>query len=372
MLFLVLLAFLASTTIGFILPAGASSPNHFIQNKNKVANTQFDVATKSPIQSLPSTAVKIRSLVISPEESGTVLNVSSSATTSALTKRTESKSLEVASKPLPLHGEHESSIISRLLYIYASQLLNISSKRRIEITDALPVPEHTVMDGQVPALERIYNKCKAQSQRHLETLKSSSSTCKQRNMKRKMNEKISKSESLILAKAIMLHQKNNLMKTGVLRLTNTLIQAFPAILVSRLLKLIESGDMHHPSKPIIAAVQLIGLLSMKMIVENLYFHNVVKCATLVRGSLTGLVFDKSLRLSSSSGSGPTRNADDEKDNDSTEDKKMNKKSKDKTSLGTGGVLNLMQSDVSVIESTALQIHTIWGECCLFYLYFCNK
>ena len=115
-------------------------------------------------------------------------------------------------------------------------------------------------------------------------------------------------------------------------------------------------------------MQLIALLSVKMIIENLYFHNVVKCATMVRGSLTGLVFDKSLRLSSSSGSGSSNGAssvtveEDSKDADSSsEESKKNKKGKDTASLGTGGVLNLMQSDVSVIESTALQIHTIWGE-----------
>ncbi len=384
MLFFIPLAFQAASTIGFILPAGAASPNHIIQNKNP--GSQFDVAIKSPIQTLPSTTLKIRTLNISPEESKTLLRTSSTSTT-ASTKTPNDKAPQSAAEEVnsnhSLRGEHESNIISRLLYIYASQLLNISAKRQLEISDALPIPEHTMMDRQVPALETIYTKCKSKAHRQLEKLKSSSCTLdstpsstssstrssrRKRNLKRRLNEKISKSESLILAKALMMHQKNNLIKTGVLRLVNTLIQAFPAILVSRLLKLIESGDMHHPSKPIIAALQLIGLLSMKMVVENLYFHNVVKCATMVRGSLTGLVFDKSLRLSSSSGSGSSSNGasmdieDDDKGGDSnTEENKNNKKAEDRTSLGTGGVLNLMQSDVSVIESTALQIHTIWGE-----------
>lgn len=380
MLFFIPLVFQAATTFGFILPAGASSPspNNILQNKNVAS--QFNVATKSPIQPVPSTAVKIRSVNLSreEEEKKTLLHASSSSATETTPERDSSITSDQKndSSDEPLRGEHESNIISRLLYTYASQLLKISSKRQIEISDALPVPEHTIMDGQVPKLERIYTKCKAKAQRQLEKLKSSSTSLEssssissdrqKRNLKRKLNEKISKSESLVLAKAIMIHQKNNLIRTGVLRLTNTLIQAFPAILVSRLLRLIESGDAHHPSKPIIAAVQLIALLSVKMIVENLYFHNVVKCATMVRGSLTGLVFDKSLRLSSSSGSGGSsngvsNNTDDDKDGGDTGDGKKKKKSKDKKSLGTGGVLNLMQSDVSVIEATALQIHTIWGE-----------
>ena len=374
MLFFIPLAFQAATTFGFILPASASSPNDILQNKSVAS--QFSVATKSPIQPVPSTAMKIRSVNLSrdEEEKKTLLHASNSATEirdSSIKSENDQKS-DLLDEPL--RGEHESNIISRLLFIYASQLLQISSKRQIEVSDALPVPEHTIMDGQVPKLERIYTKCKAKAQRQLEKLKSSSASLEgsssissdrnKRNLKRKLNEKISKSESLVLAKAIILHQKNNLIRTGVLRLTNTLIQAFPAILVSRLLRLIESGDALHPSKPILAALQLVVLLSVKMIVENLYFHNVVKCATMVRGSLTGLVFDKSLRLSSSSGSGGSNgvsnNIDDEKDEDASDGKKK-KKSKDKTSLGTGGVLNLMQSDVSVIEATALQIHTIWGK-----------
>ena len=279
-------------------------------------------------------------------------------------------------------GEHQSNIFSRLLYIYASQLLDISSKRQLQVTDALPMPGHVGMDEQVPALKTAYDRCKAKAQKHLETLKSSSSSpspsstplAKQQNkhkskIKQKIDNRIAKSQSMILIKALLLHQKKNLAITGILRLCNTLLQAFPAILVSRLLRFIESGDLHHPSKPVYAALQLLGLLSAKMIVENLYFHNVVKCATMVRGSLTGLIFDKSLRLSSSSSSSSNRNVNtNENEDEASSSAEKNKKAKkQKQSLGTGGVLNLMQTDVSVIESTALQIHTIWGKDCFAFI-----
>jgi hypothetical protein len=100
-------------------------------------------------------------------------------------------------------------------------------------------------------------------------------------------------------------------------------------------------------KPLRAAVALVAVLSVKMIVENLYFHAVVKYATQVRGSLAGLIFDKSLRLASGSGHAPL-SASDKKDGNTAG-----------KALGAGGVLNLMQSDTSILESTALQIHTIW-------------
>ncbi|ACI65637.1 predicted protein [Phaeodactylum tricornutum CCAP 1055/1] len=150
------------------------------------------------------------------------------------------------------------------------------------------------------------------------------------------------SQSLTLTKALLLHQRRNLIVTGLLRLLNTSIQAFPAVLVSRLLKLIEAGDTHAPAKALQAAVTLVAVLSIKMLVENQYFHKVVKCSTQVRGSLAGLIFDKSLRLPGG-GSGVTH-----KDGNG-----------ETSALGSGGVLNLMQSDASLIESAALQFHTTW-------------
>jgi hypothetical protein len=80
-----------------------------------------------------------------------------------------------------------------------------------------------------------------------------------------------------------------------------------------------------------------------MILENQYFHKVVNGATEVRGSLAGLIFDKSLRLPG--GGGGVSSA--------------NEKEKETTSLGAGGVLNLMQSDASILEFAAMQLHTIW-------------
>ena len=60
--------------------------------------------------------------------------------------------------------------------------------------------------------------------------------------------------------------------------------------------------------------------------------------------------DKSLRLSSSS-----LNVDDGMMNKSGDKKKK----RAETTLGSGGVLNLMQSDATIIELLTLQIHTLW-------------
>jgi hypothetical protein len=73
-----------------------------------------------------------------------------------------------------------------------------------------------------------------------------------------------------------------------------------------------------------------------MVIENQYFHNVLKYATQIRGAISGMIFDKSLRLAADENAGSARGV-----------------------TGVGGLLNLMQSDASILENTALQLHTVW-------------
>ena len=100
------------------------------------------------------------------------------------------------------------------------------------------------------------------------------------------------------------------------------------------------------SKAIYSALSLVAVLSTKMILENQFFHRVVLMATQTRGQLEGMIFDKSLRLPDG-GSGILAKRD-----------KRDKDQKRKT-LGSGGVLNLMQNDATMIEFAAYQVHTTW-------------
>jgi hypothetical protein len=196
-------------------------------------------------------------------------------------------------------------------------LVDVASERELSELDAFDTPPKRKMGAAVQELSSIYQKSRKKARKQIETGEMS--------------------ESKVLLNALLLHQRRTLILTGVLRLINTGVQAFPALLVARLLRLIESGDANPVRKSLNAALSLVAVLSIKMIIENQYFHNVVNGATQVRGSLAGLIFDKSLRLPSGGG----KVADDSK-----------------TSLGDGGVLNLMQSDASILESTSMQLHTV--------------
>jgi len=253
-------------------------------------------------------------------------------TSSTALRSTNSVTSEVLPKTKSKHdwkdGEYNSSLSSRLLYKYADPLLDIASKRQLEPSDAFNLPEEKLMETTVTKLESIYTQCREKAK-------------KGKFATRKKNS----SESAVLAKALLASQKKTLTLTGILRLLNTIIQAFPSLLIARLLRQIEAGNSVKAIEPLRSAFLLVSVLSLKMIIENQFFHNAVKCACEVRGSIGGMIFDKSLRLSSGSATPSAINKDE--------------KNKRASSMGSGEVVNLMQSDATMLEMLALQLHTIW-------------
>jgi hypothetical protein len=265
------------------------------------------------------------------------LQASASATTAAPTRKNSFRNIVSDLNPFQRHreynkgGEYNTTLPSKLLFRYASPLIDTASERQLDEDDAFDVPEKRKMASSVPRLKSLYNKCHSKARKRIEQ------------QKQQDDEKAKTSQSIILMKALLLHQRRNLIYTGVLRLLNTAIQAFPALLVARLLRLVESGDKHPASAATMTALSLVGVLSIKMVIENQYFHKIVKGATEIRGSLSGMIFDKSLRLPGGGGSVSS----------------SSQEGGTKSSLGAGGVLNLMQSDASILEFTAMQLHTIW-------------
>jgi ATP-binding cassette, subfamily C (CFTR/MRP), member 1 len=230
-------------------------------------------------------------------------------------------------------GEAKASLVSRLFFQYAKPLLTIASQRRLGADDVFEVPDDRQMHSVVTSLTRIYQHVKSSSSTKLRAAHKDPNT--------------TDAQAAMLTKSLFWHQRHILVYTGLLRLLNTAVQAFPALLIARLLRLVEAGDAHSPHKALAAAVTLVVVLSLKMVLENQFFHQVVKSSTQVRGALAGLIFDKSLRLPSGEGNGVE--SAEKGDNAATLS----------TPLGAGAVLNLMQSDASIIESVAMQFHTLW-------------
>jgi len=319
----------------------------------------------SKLNALPFTADKIKSSTTATTTT-TVLNVSNvefeidDKKENRLKRfwrkyRPKDETIGTTSKLQP-QGEHEANLISRLFYNYVSPLVELASVRHLQSSDAFVTPITKKMDTAVPDLQQIYDKCRLKARRHQEILKSTEGrniSGDNRRLKRRINERIAKSQSLVLAKALILHQKRTLIMTGCLRLINTTIQAFPALLVARLLRIIESGESLNLRVSFQASLQLVAVLLLKMVVENQYFHFIVLGATQVRGALSGLIFDKTLKISSGGASATVDSKEVDGGKDDTDSENQS------TELGAGGVINLMQSDTSIIELAAVQVHTSW-------------
>lgn len=195
-------------------------------------------------------------------------------------------------------GESKATVASRLLFSYVSPLLDVAANRTLTDQDALGVAPNSQMDVAVEGLADTYDRARQKAHHQIEVKRqrhrqksggSSSSNAADR-------VKLKNSQTWILLKALFQYQRSTLISTGCLRLLNTGIQAFPAIIVARLLRSIEAGTAEPVTKSVHAALLLVAVLSTKMIVENQLFHNVVNMSTQVRGALEGLIFDKSLRL----------------------------------------------------------------------------
>ena len=274
------------------------------------------------------------------------------------------------------------------MYTYVDKLLDVAAERKLEQSDALRVPSAKLMKNAVLRLETRYSKARNKARRRLQELQAeveveeiesiddaSGETSRRTNLLRlgrrnrrrkkpRKRDRLATSQTIVLAKALLQSQKQTLQMTGILRLLNTAVQSLPALLIARLLRQIEAGATMPPSQPLRTAASLVGVLLVKMIVENAYFHNVVKYAVEVRGALAGMIFDKSLVLPNSGGGATLISSSNEKeggdDNDTADDEGNDKSKKTATaSSGSGQVLNLVQTDTATIESLTLQIHTIW-------------
>lgn len=303
-------------------------------------------------------------------------------------------------------GESTSTVASRLVFSYVSPLLDAGKQKRsnnqtLTEEDAFTLAKgHRSMEYAVESLSETYHRTQTKARRNLEEKK-------RQRIDKQSNEVFKNSQSLVLLKALIKDQKSMLLLTGVLRLINTAVQAFPSLLVARLLRSIEAGPTAPISESLNSALLLVGVLCLKMITENQFFHNVVNMSTRIRGSLEGLIFDKSLKLPEG-GSGVMTKHDTVKAKGKNKNSdENNTKEKPKKALGSGGVshrfgrlcfcapqlgfhvrayryipvcclpnlfaysttrfagsfnpkvLNLMQSDASNIESAAMQVHTLW-------------
>ena len=273
------------------------------------------------------------------------------------------------------------NFISRLFFNYVVPLLQVASKRQLTVDDALlfqpSAPTTPSMNRR--SLQQIYDRLiereydqHHQYQHPIALVPNATTTTAV------IPSPPHRSSTQLLAMALLQQQRPFLIVTGLLRLTNTIVQAFPAVLVAKLLRSIEAGTTQPIHTSLLTAAALVSVLSIKMILENQYFHYLIQSSTNIRENIAGMIFNKSLRLQQG-GSNVIRddslaaipkshhdetlgtNGTITADGSIREDSKTGTSASPTmtTTLGVGGVINLMQSDTSIIESAAMQFHTIW-------------
>lgn len=127
-----------------------------------------------------------------------------------------------------------------------------------------------------------------------------------------------------LAKSLLWLHRGRLLRTGILRFLNTVVQFLPALILGPLLNAIKLGDISAGQT---AALQLFVVLCIKTFVENQFFYQTTMMATRVRSMLQACIYEKSLRLHDASANVPP--------------------------------VTLMQVDTGKVEDLTYSLHTLW-------------
>ena len=109
----------------------------------------------------------------------------------------------------------------------------------------------------------------------------------------------------------ILHRyKVPLLQSGLLKLTNTLVQFLPSLLIARILKHVDKAAAARKvlstasmslvdREGMLLAFALYGTLCVKTALENQYFDSIISIGAAARGAISAAIFRKSLKLSPS-------------------------------------------------------------------------
>eukprot|EP01038_Epipyxis_sp_PR26KG_P011238 gene11238-15079_t len=214
-------------------------------------------------------------------------------------------------------------IIDRLTFGWVKKLMDVGNKTPLELSDLWILPEN-------------------------DNAKSSSEVFNSYFAKEKVGKYISddvtskKSNVLIefwkspVTRAIVKMYKDPFIVTGLLKFLNTMVQFFPSILVSKILKqnsisnAITLGGITIKEGYILSFL-LFTTLCSKTAIENQYFDTIINLGAKIRSTLSAAIYRKSLKLSSSSRRNNTM----------------------------GEIVNYMQVDAGKMEQVASLIHVYW-------------
>ena len=124
-------------------------------------------------------------------------------------------------------------------------------------------------------------------------------------------DEVALNQTVLIKTSQKLHRyKLPLLQSGLLKLTNTLVQFLPSLLIARILKHVDKAAAARKvlstasmslvdREGMLLAFALYGTLCVKTALENQYFDSIISIGATARGAISAAIFRKSLKLSPS-------------------------------------------------------------------------
>ena len=124
-------------------------------------------------------------------------------------------------------------------------------------------------------------------------------------------DEVALNQTVLMKTSQKLHRyKLPLLQSGLLKLTNTLVQFLPSLLIARILKHVDKAAAARKvlstasmslvdREGMLLAFALYGTLCVKTALENQYFDSIISIGATARGAISAAIFRKSLKLSPS-------------------------------------------------------------------------
>lgn len=208
---------------------------------------------------------------------------------------------------LPVSPEYSASWLSKAIFLWVNSLFKVGNSRPLKVDDLLRVADA----DDVANVSAIFESTLA----------------------RKKEERAPK----LVQSALVEQFKRPMLIAGIFKFANSTIQFAPPLLLSALLDTIADQSSAAPQKPVwlgyVLAVAIFVATTLRVVIENNYFHRVVRVGFQVRTALSAAVYRKSLRMS------PTAKQD----------------------TPVGKIVNLMQLDAQRLEGLTSQLHVLWDS-----------
>jgi ATP-binding cassette subfamily C (CFTR/MRP) protein 1 len=215
--------------------------------------------------------------------------------------------VDARASPARLSPEYSAGLFSKIFFQWVNSFFVIGNKRPLEVSDLFKL----AFEDDVATVSNAFEL--------------------------RLAEKLKNGTPQPVRASIVEQFKKPMIIAGIVKFFNSTSQFGPPLLLNGLLNAIADRSSADPQHPVWVgyayALGLCSIMVLRVLIENNYFHRVMRVGFRIRCALSAAVYRKSLRMS------PVARQD----------------------TPVGKIVNLMQLDASRLESLTTQIHVIWDS-----------